>query len=62
MGETMFTIDKSGTEAQICGIGIAHGDGVQFHEKDAVHGKDVRVWQISAEPGGGFSAVATAAF
>ena len=62
VGHTSFTIDKDGAESQIAGEGVAHDGGVRFHEKDAVHGKDVRVWQISEESGGGFSAASTSAF
>jgi hypothetical protein len=62
VGQTAFTIDKDGVESQISGDGVARDGGVRFHEKDALHGKDVRVWQISAEPSGGFSAASTSAF
>ena len=30
------------------GHGVSHGELVRFHEKDAIGGKDVRVWHISA--------------
>jgi hypothetical protein len=62
VGETMFTIDKDGVESQISGEGVARDGGVRFHEKDALHGKDVRVWQIRRETSGGFSAASTSAF
>jgi hypothetical protein len=62
VGETMFTIDKDGIESHVAGAGVARDGGVRFHEKDAVRGKDVRVWEIRAEPGGGFSATSMSAF
>jgi hypothetical protein len=62
VGQTVFTIDKDGIESQVAGDGVARDGGVRFHEKDAVRGKDVRVWEIRAEPGGGFSAASTSAF
>jgi hypothetical protein len=63
LGETVFTIGKGEAESTIAGLGTMHESGVRFYEKDVQHdGKDVRVWQISAEPDDGFSATATAAF
>ncbi len=63
VGETAFTIDKSGAASEIRGIGSRNESGVRFHEKDIVHdGKDVRVWQITGELDGRFVATATAAF
>ncbi len=62
VGPTVFTIDKDGVESQISGEGVAHDAGVRFHEKDVVHGRDVRVWQISKESSGGFTAASTSAF
>jgi hypothetical protein len=62
VGHATFTIDKDGAESQISGEGVARDGGVRFHEKDVVRGKDVRVWQISRESSGGFTAASTSAF
>jgi hypothetical protein len=63
VGDTVFTIRVEGSESTISGLGTLHESGVRFYEKDVEHDhKDVRVWQIAAEPGQGFSATATAAF
>jgi hypothetical protein len=45
----------------ICGHGVSHGDVVRFHEKDAIGGKDVRVWHITHRSGG-FVAESISAF
>ncbi len=63
VGDAAFTVEDSGAESLICGVGVRHDDGVRFHEKDVANdGKDVRVWQI--EPGAveGFTATAVSAF
>ena len=62
LGQTTFTIDKDGAESRIVGEGAARDGGVRFHEKDAAHGKDVRVWQISEDSSGGFTAASTSVF
>lgn len=63
VGEVSFTVDSSGSEKIICGVGSAAGDGVHFQEKDVAHdGKDVRVWRVSKNPAGGFSAEASGTF
>lgn len=62
VGHTVFTIDKDGAESEISGDGAANDAGVRFHEKDVIYGRDVRVWQISREPSGGFTATSTSAF
>jgi hypothetical protein len=62
LGETAFTIDKHGTESEVCGLGSRNESGVRFHEKDIVNdGKDVRVWQVTREDSE-FIATATASF
>ena len=63
LGDAEFSID-SGADREpmlVRGHGVSHGELVRFHEKDAVGGKDVRVWHISQRPGG-FVAESVAAF
>jgi hypothetical protein len=62
LGETSFTISKGGGQSQICGQGTANEMGVRFQEKEVKNGKDVRTWQLTQEPEGGFTATPTAAF
>ena len=61
VGETSFTIDMSGTPYEVHGAGSRLDDQVRFHEKDAVLGKDVRVWHV-ASSGDGLTATHVAAF
>jgi hypothetical protein len=61
LGDAEFTIDSGGTPLVIRGHGVSHGELVRFHEKDAVGGKDVRVWHIS-QRSGGYVAESQAAF
>jgi hypothetical protein len=57
-GETEFTLSTERGATVIRGVGAAHGgDCVRFCEKDVDHdGKDVRVWHITLEADGGFTA------
>jgi hypothetical protein len=52
LGDTEFSIDTGGEPLLIRGHGVLHGELVRFHEKDAVGGKDVRVWHICVRNGG----------
>jgi hypothetical protein len=61
LGDAEFSIDTGGEPLLIRGHGVSHGELVRFHEKDAVGGKDVRVWHITQRPGG-FVAESVAAF
>jgi hypothetical protein len=61
LGDAQFCIDSGGDPLLIRGHGVRHGDVVRFQEKDAVGGKDVRVWHIS-QRSGGFVAESIAAF
>jgi hypothetical protein len=63
VGDATFAVSRGSAESVIAGRGSAVGDGVRFQEKDLRHaGKDVRVWQISPDPGGGFTAVTVSSF
>jgi hypothetical protein len=63
IGDATFAISRGGAESRIAGRGSAAGDGVRFQEKDLRHaGKDVRVWQISPGPDGGFTAATVSTF
>ncbi|MEO6501154.1 MAG: hypothetical protein ABIQ09_04505 [Jatrophihabitantaceae bacterium] len=56
-GESDFTLSTGTGTTVVRGVGAAHGDWVRFHEKDVAHdGKDVRVWHITREADGGFTA------
>ena len=63
LGDVEFSIDAGGGREPMLvrGHGVSHGEVVRFHEKDSIGGKDVRVWHISAAPGG-FVAESVAAF
>ena len=61
LGETSFTITLDGTEHHVRGCGSQLDDRVRFHEKDAVLGRDVRVWHVSSADDG-FQAEHIAAF
>jgi hypothetical protein len=52
LGDTEFSIDTGGEPLVIRGHGVTHGDLVRFFEKDAVGGKDVRVWHVQQRSGG----------
>jgi len=60
-GETEFTIDMAGVPYVVQGCGGPLEGRVRFHEKDHLVGKDIRVWQVSAD-GQGFTAEHVAAF
>ena len=51
-GDVELCIDTGGEPMLIRGHGVVHGEQVRFYEKDAVGGKDVRVWHVSAREGG----------
>jgi hypothetical protein len=56
-GESEFTLSTGTGTTLVRGVGAAHEDWVRFHEKDAGQdGKDVRVWHITQEADGGFTA------
>jgi hypothetical protein len=63
LGDAEFGIDSGADQEPMLvrGHGVSHGELVRFHEKDAVGGKDVRVWHITQRPGG-FVAESVAAF
>jgi hypothetical protein len=61
LGDAEFSIDTGGEPLLIRGHGVTHGELVRFHEKDAVGGKDVRVWHIT-QRSGGYVAESQAAF
>ena len=61
LGDAEFSIDTGGEPVLVRGHGVSHGELVRFHEKDAVGGKDVRVWHVSPRDGG-FVAESIAAF
>ena len=62
LGDAEFTLESSGGPLAIQGHGVRLDDDVvRFHEKDAVGGKDVRVWHVSPRDGG-FVAESIAAF
>jgi hypothetical protein len=53
VGDIDFTIDKEAEPYVIYGSGRRiSGDQVRFHEKDKEHGKDIRVWHITARAAG----------
>ncbi|HEX8094255.1 hypothetical protein [Jatrophihabitans sp.] len=56
-GETDFTLSTETGTTVVRGVGAVHRDSVRFSEKDvALGGKDVRVWHITQEADGGFTA------
>lgn len=56
-GETDFALSTETGTTVVCGVGAARGDVVRFQEKDVAHdSKDVRVWHITVEADGGFTA------
>ena len=59
-GDVAFVIDDE-SHHLIQGSGRVVGDGVRFHEKDRVNGKDIRVWGIRQE-GDAFYAEQTPSF
>ena len=52
VGETEFTIDLGGSSYVVHGAGNHLDDRIRFHEKDAVMGKDVRVWHVQSSADG----------
>ena len=61
IGETEFTVEVQGAPYLVRGCGSTLHEQVRFHEKDAVLGRDVRVWHVSPD-GDGFCAEHVAAF
>ena len=65
LGDAEFTLDGEGGPVVVRGHGVPLEDGgagtVRFHEKDAVGGKDVRVWHVRSGERG-FVAESIAAF
>lgn len=61
-GDVSFVVDLD-PPLLVQGTGRVDGQTVRFHEKDLENsGKDIRVWQVRDEGGGGFVAVQTAAY
>ena len=57
MGESEFSIERSGTPSRIKGVGMALDDSIRFFEKDLDNsGKDVRVWLVRQDADGRFTA------
>ena len=56
-GLAEFTLSTRTGTILIRGVGAAQGDWVRFSEKDAARdGRDGRVWHITVEADGGFTA------
>jgi len=56
-GEADFTLSTESGTTIVRGVGALEGDSVRFQEKDVGHGgRDVRVWHITLEADGGFTA------
>jgi len=56
-GTTDFVLSGDGESHVIPGVGATTADGVRFHQKDPqLHGRDVRVWNISESAAGEFVA------
>jgi hypothetical protein len=51
LGDAEFTIGGGGEPMVVRGHGSQLGELIRFHEKDAVGGKDVRVWHVSRVDG-----------
>ncbi|MET0966937.1 MAG: hypothetical protein ABWZ02_11090 [Nakamurella sp.] len=58
VGEVSFTAVKDDQSCQINGFGGLTGSSVQFYEKDHSTGRDLRIWQVTADGGQDFSAQA----
>jgi hypothetical protein len=58
VGAAEFSIEWHGSRHRVAGTGVPGSAYVlRFYEKDVDHdGKDVRTWDISTLPGGGFVA------
>jgi len=55
------SIDCAGDNHLVTGDGFQRDGVVRFYEKDSSSGKDVRIWKIAPQPGGGgFTAEALA--
>ena len=52
VGESEFTLDMHGTPYRVSGCGGPCDQGVRFHEKDPVLGRDIRVWLVRQRDGG----------
>lgn len=62
VGATSFIVEGDGTPHLVPGIGAVTDTSVRFHQKDPEHhGKDVRIWIVSQNAEGGFSAEHVAA-
>lgn len=46
VGDAEFTVDMQGTPYVVNGCGGPCDEGVRFHEKDPVLGRDIRVWLV----------------
>ena len=62
VGQTTFTVDKSGAESSVRGVGARDGDAVRFQEKADGDGKDTRVWQIREGAEGSFTAATVSTY
>ena len=58
VGEVSFTAVKDEQSCQINGFGGFAGSSVRFYEKDHATGRDLRVWQVTADDGRDFLAQA----
>jgi len=58
VGEVSFTAVKDEQSCQINGFGGFAGSSVRFYEKDHATGRDLRVWQVTADDGQDFLAQA----
>jgi hypothetical protein len=62
VGEVGFTVNKSGAESAVLGVGVRNEDAVRFHEKVGGDGMDVRVWRIGHDAEGMFTAETVSTF
>jgi hypothetical protein len=62
IGHISFVVQIDGQNREISGSGVASEVGVRFYQEYLNHqSKDIRVWDICAVPGGGFTAEHSAA-
>jgi len=62
-GEVSISLAKNGKELEMVGCGAEASGEVRFHQKDpGLHERDVRVWIITEQDEGRFSARPNAAF
>ena len=62
-GEVSISLTKNGKQLEMVGCGAQDSGEVRFHQKDpGLHERDVRVWIITEQDEGRFSARPNAAF